>query len=115
MAALALNRTMIRKCILFMVVCLLPMVTIAEGETVDVEFREPILPIFVGVALITWGAYELGDDVESSQRNVKLLWGGALVASAGIILYQTSKDKGSQIVAVPISQGGASIAYNYRF
>ena len=106
---------MIRKYILFIVACLLPVVTVAEDKTVDVEFKEPILPIFIGAALITWGAYELGDDVESSQRNVKLLWGGALVASAGLILYQTSKDKGSQIVAVPISQGGASIAYNYRF
>lgn len=87
------------------------MVTIAEDKTIDVEFREPVLPIFIGAGLITWGAYKLDDDAESSQRNVKPLWGGALVASAGLILYKTSKDKGSQIVAAPISQGGVSIAY----
>ncbi len=81
---------MISKYILFLLVFLFSAVTIAEEERIESEFREPILPIFLGAALITWGVYELGDDVESSQRNVQVLWGGALAASAGIILYQAS-------------------------
>lgn len=87
----------------------------ADQEVVEPEFREPITPIIIGVALITWGVYELGDDVKSSQRNVQFLWGGALAVSAGLVLYQSSIDKGSRIVVTPAYQGGASIAYSYRF
>ncbi|TVL01304.1 hypothetical protein AYI82_21915 [Shewanella algae] len=87
----------------------------ADDGTSVPEFREPITPIIIGAALITWGAYELGDDVESSQRNVQLLWGGALVVSAGLVLYQSSNDKGSKILVSPTHQGGASIAYSFRF
>ena len=106
---------MLRKYILFILVLWGPASVVAEEKPIGPEFREQIFPLFLGAALITWGVYALGDDAESSQRNVQLLWGGALVASAGIVLYQSSKYKDSQIVASPISLGGASITYNYRF
>jgi len=87
----------------------------AETESHEMEFREPIFPIILGAALITWGAYELGGDTDEGQRNVGILWGGALVASAGIVIYQSTQDKDIKLTVQPILQRGASVVYNYRF
>jgi len=74
-----------------------------------------VIPFILGAALITWGAYELGNTVEESQRNVAILWGSTAIASTGIILYQSSLDKGVALSIKPVQKSLPVIAINYRF
>lgn len=77
--------------------------------------HHPIFPIVLGAGLITWGAYELGNDADDGQRNVAILWGGGLLASAGIVLYQSRNKETAQISFQPTVNKGHSVAFNYRF
>lgn len=101
------------RIIFIMVVLLVSVSAFAEGSTQG--HHHPILPMLMGAALITWGAYELGSDTEEGQRNVKVLWGGAALISTGLVLYQSSSSKGSQVAVHPLQDVGASVAYSYRF
>ncbi len=69
----------------------------------------------LGAALITWGAYELGDDTEDSQRNVSILWGSAVVASAGIVLYQEHRERGARLAVQLNPDMEHVLAFDYRF
>ncbi|PKF60196.1 hypothetical protein CW745_16335 [Psychromonas sp. psych-6C06] len=74
-----------------------------------------IIPMILGAGLITWGAYELGDSAQDGQRNVYALWGTALVASAGIVIYQSVNDEGLQLTLVPSINKDVTLAVNYKF
>jgi peptidoglycan/LPS O-acetylase OafA/YrhL len=86
-----------------------------ENQIAPSDFHEPVFPMFLGAALITWGAYDLSSDSSEGRRNVAILWGGALAASAGIILYQSSHDKGAEISILPTKHMEPSVAFDYRF
>jgi hypothetical protein len=79
------------------------------------ESLHPIFPVFLGAGLITWGAYELGSDAEDGRRNISVLWGSTLVASAGIILYQSTKEKGTLLSLNPTKNKTPALVLNYEF
>ena len=106
------------RIILIVLVSFFSVSAFAEGSTQGHHsqgYHHPILPMLMGAALITWGAYELGSDTEESQRNVNVLWGGAALISTGLVLYQSSNRMGSQVAVRPLQDVGASVAYSYRF
>ena len=100
--------------LIFLTLCLSG-VALGEEKNDD-QIYHPILPVLLGASLITWGVYDLGGDTRESQRNVKILWGGALAASGGIVLYQwgKSKEKNKEITLVP-NVNQPKVAFNYRF
>lgn len=82
-----------------------------ETEETDSKQQGIFLPL-----LLTWGAYEAGDDTEESQRNVKVLWGTALVVTAGVVLYQRKSSNGNTAeLRLTDLSAGPSVEFNYRF
>lgn len=81
-----------------------------------------MMTYMIGSGLMTWGAYELGSTPKAGKRNVAILWGGALVSSLGIVLYQSSLENNNKgelsntsISVMPTQQKGVAIALQYDF
>lgn len=83
------------------------------------------IPYGIGIGLLTWGVYELGDTPKTGRRNVAIYWGSALVASLGVILYQSSTETVQKnnvqaktytsIMVQPIQEKGIVLTLNYHF
>lgn len=106
--------------VLFALLVSLTFSSVAHSEQVrdqgaPIAHHHPVFPIVLGAALITWGAYELGDNTEDGQRNVSILWGSALVASAGIVLYQEHRDRGARLAVQLNPDREHMLAFDYGF
>ena len=116
--ALAVRGPMVRVLLALLVSLTFSSVAYSEpvrDQEAPLAHHHPVLPIVLGMALITWGAYELGDDTEDGQRNVSILWGGALVVSACIVLYQEHRDKGARLAVHLNPDREHMLAFDYRF
>jgi len=80
----------------------------------DVPHDNPALLMIAGAGVFTWWIHSLGDTPEDGRRNVKILWGSSILGTAGIVLYQKSKNKGLQVKSGAL-KNGAYLSFNYRY
>jgi len=109
---------MIRILILFVSICIFAgnsYSASSENTVHQSKSLHPIFPVFLGAGLITWGAYELGSDAEDGRKNIAILWGSTLVASAGIVLYQSHKEENTTLSLVPTKNKAPALVLNYEF
>ncbi len=76
----------------------------------------PVWPMLLGAAVVTWGAWELGDDADAGRRNITILWGAG--AAAGLVLSRrsTKRHKSTQVeLNVRASMRAPGIVVRYCF
>ena len=119
-SALATQDMNMKHTLLLLVIIFLSNPLSASGTRKDEESPiaplHPIWPTILGATIITKWVYDMGDSTEKSQKNIIYLWGGAMLASLGIVIYQKSVEKENNIrLSLVPHYNSSHIVLRYNF